>query len=59
MQPPFDPLRQLVFCGGRDLVSDVWVAGRQLLSEGQFTRLDWPGLAARLKAQAVQRGEAT
>jgi len=31
-------------------VSDVWVAGRQLLSEGQFTRLDWPPLAARLKA---------
>jgi 5-methylthioadenosine/S-adenosylhomocysteine deaminase len=59
MQPPFDPLRQLVFCGGRDLVSDVWVAGRQLLSEGQFTRLDWPGLAARLKAQAAQRGDAT
>ncbi len=47
-QPPGDPLRQLVFAGGRDLVSDVWVAGRHLLVEGRFTRLDWPALAARL-----------
>jgi 5-methylthioadenosine/S-adenosylhomocysteine deaminase len=47
-QPPGDPLRRLVFAGGRDLVSDVWVAGRHLLAEGRFTRLDWPALAARL-----------
>jgi 5-methylthioadenosine/S-adenosylhomocysteine deaminase len=50
MQPTLDPLSQIPLAGGRDLVSDVWVAGRQLLSEGQFTRLDWPQLAARLKA---------
>jgi 5-methylthioadenosine/S-adenosylhomocysteine deaminase len=50
MQPMLDPLSQILLAGGRDLVSDVWVAGRQLLSEGQFTRLDWPQLAARLKA---------
>ena len=30
-QPLSDPVTQLVLCGGRDLVSDVWVAGRQLL----------------------------
>ncbi len=47
-QPSRDPIGQLVFAGGRDMVSDVWVAGRQLLSEGRFTRLDWPGVAARL-----------
>jgi 5-methylthioadenosine/S-adenosylhomocysteine deaminase len=46
--PLQEPLRQLVFSGGRDMVSDVWVAGRQLLCKGQFTRLDWPSLAARL-----------
>jgi 5-methylthioadenosine/S-adenosylhomocysteine deaminase len=50
MQPTLEPLSQVLLAGGRDLVSDVWVAGRQLLSEGQFTRLDWPPLAARLKA---------
>lgn len=49
MQPPLEPLHQLLLVGGRDLVSDVWVAGRQLLCEGQFTRLDWPELAARLR----------
>jgi len=54
MQPPLDPARQVVLAGGRDLVSDVWVAGRQLLCEGRFTRLDWADLAARLKAPAAQ-----
>jgi 5-methylthioadenosine/S-adenosylhomocysteine deaminase len=58
-QPLVDPLRQLVYSGGRDLVSDVWVAGRQLLSEGQFTRLDWPDVAQRLRcaAQRAPTGE--
>jgi 5-methylthioadenosine/S-adenosylhomocysteine deaminase len=39
-QPLRDPVAQLVFGGGRDIVSDVWVAGRQLLSGGELTRLD-------------------
>ncbi len=52
-QPPDDPVRRLVFAGGRDMVSDVWIAGRQLLSKGRFTRLDWPGLAARLGIAAA------
>jgi 5-methylthioadenosine/S-adenosylhomocysteine deaminase len=56
-QPPYDPVSQLVFSGGRDIVSDVWVAGRQLLSSGQFTRLDWPSVAARLNtAQRLTSG---
>ena len=46
--PVYDPLRQAVLAGGRDLVSDAWVAGRQLLSGGRFTRLDWPELARKL-----------
>jgi 5-methylthioadenosine/S-adenosylhomocysteine deaminase len=41
-------LSRLVFAGGRDLVTDVWVAGRHLLNNGAFTRLDWPALAARV-----------
>jgi len=41
-------LSRLVFAGGRDLVTDVWVAGRHLLNDGAFTRLDWPALAARV-----------
>jgi 5-methylthioadenosine/S-adenosylhomocysteine deaminase len=44
----------LVFGGGRDIVSDVWVAGRQLLSEGEMTRLDWPAVADRAQAWAAR-----
>jgi 5-methylthioadenosine/S-adenosylhomocysteine deaminase len=53
-QPLSDPVLQLVFCGGRDSVSDVWVAGRQLVSDGELTRLDWPGVAARANAWAIR-----
>lgn len=49
-----DPVTQLVFCGGRDIVSDIWVAGRQLLSEGELTRLDRHGAAQRAGARATQ-----
>jgi len=50
--PISDPVTQLVLCGGRDIVSDVWVAGRQLLSDGETTRLDWAAVAERSNAWA-------
>lgn len=53
-QPVYDPLTQLVYSGGRDLVTDVWVAGRQLLAEGALTRLDWPGVRSRAEAWALR-----
>jgi len=53
-QPIGDPLAQLVFGGARDIVSDVWVAGRQLLSGGELTRLDWSDVAARSAAWAAR-----
>jgi 5-methylthioadenosine/S-adenosylhomocysteine deaminase len=59
-QPLNDPVQQLVFCGGRDIVSDVWVAGRQLLSEGELSRLDWSRVAAHAAAWTARmnsRGE--
>jgi 5-methylthioadenosine/S-adenosylhomocysteine deaminase len=46
-QPVNDPLAQLSLRGIRDMVSDVWVAGRQLVSDGELTRLDWNEVAAR------------
>jgi 5-methylthioadenosine/S-adenosylhomocysteine deaminase len=49
-RPPYDPVSELVFNGGRDLVSDVWVAGRHLLNDRAFTRLDWPDVSARVHA---------
>jgi 5-methylthioadenosine/S-adenosylhomocysteine deaminase len=53
-QPVGDPIEQLVFGGGRDIVSDVWVAGRQLLSGGELTRLDWSDVSARSSAWAAR-----
>jgi len=53
-QPIGDPLTQLVFGGARDIVTDVWVAGRQLLSGGELTRLDWPDVARRSAAWAAR-----
>lgn len=54
-RPADDPVRQLVFCGGRDRVSDVWVAGRQLLSDGEFTRLDWSAVSERANSLSMRR----
>jgi 5-methylthioadenosine/S-adenosylhomocysteine deaminase len=53
-QPLTDPVAQLVFCGGRDMVNDVWVAGRQLLADGEMTRLDWSAVVERVGAWAVR-----
>ena len=39
-QPVYDPAAQLLFAASRDQVSDVWVAGRQLVQEGRLTHLD-------------------
>jgi 5-methylthioadenosine/S-adenosylhomocysteine deaminase len=46
-QSPLDPLSQVVFNGSRDMVSDVWVAGRQLVSGGGYMRLDWAEVSRR------------
>jgi 5-methylthioadenosine/S-adenosylhomocysteine deaminase len=45
-----DPVAALAQNGARDIVSDVWVCGRHLLNAGEFTRLDWPDLRARVNA---------
>ena len=38
--PVADPVAALVGSGGRDFVTDVWVAGRRALSGGRLARLD-------------------
>ena len=38
-------LDALIQGAARELVSDVWIAGRPLLAEGALTRLDWPRAA--------------
>jgi 5-methylthioadenosine/S-adenosylhomocysteine deaminase len=39
-QPLYHPLSQLVYATGREKVTDVWVAGKQLLREKQLLTLD-------------------
>ena len=39
-QPLYDPVSQLVYTGSSQAVTHVWVAGKLLLQQGQFTHLD-------------------
>jgi 5-methylthioadenosine/S-adenosylhomocysteine deaminase len=39
-QPVYDPASQLVYATRADQVSDVWVAGRHLLDQGELTTID-------------------
>jgi 5-methylthioadenosine/S-adenosylhomocysteine deaminase len=39
-QPVHDPISQLIYAAGRQAVTDVWVAGRQLLQARRLTTLD-------------------
>jgi 5-methylthioadenosine/S-adenosylhomocysteine deaminase len=39
-QPLYHPISQLVYACGREQVDHVWVAGRQLVSDGNLTTLD-------------------
>ncbi len=49
-QPVHSPISQLVYATSRDQVTDVWVAGRQLLKGGQPTIADNDGILARATA---------
>jgi len=39
-QPVYNPISQVVYAAGRDQVRQVWVAGRQLIRDGEPTTLD-------------------
>ena len=41
-QPIFNPMSHLVYAMNRLQVSDVFIAGKQLLEKGEFTQLDLP-----------------
>ncbi|MCK5829605.1 MAG: TRZ/ATZ family hydrolase [Methylococcales bacterium] len=45
-QPLFDPISQIVYATGRHQVSDVWVAGRQLLKNRSLTTINGDDLKA-------------
>ncbi len=48
-QPVYDPVSQLIYTGGHDCVKHVWVGGKQLLEDGQLTRMDEQRLLATAK----------
>ncbi len=43
-QPVYDPISQIVYAAGREQVSDVWIAGRRLVSNSRVNCLDVPEL---------------
>jgi len=48
-QPVYDPVSQLVYASGREQVTDVWVAGQQLLKDRRLTTLDDHEILARTR----------
>ena len=46
-QPVYHPLSQLVYATGRDKVTDVWVAGKQVLRDRNLTTMDSHEIIAR------------
>lgn len=46
-RPLYDPISQIVYAGGRDQVSDVWVAGRRLLRDRELLTIDTEEIIAR------------
>ncbi len=39
-QPVYDPVSQIIYSANRNQVSDVWIAGKHLLKNGELTQLD-------------------
>ncbi|WP_092992270.1 TRZ/ATZ family hydrolase [Thiohalomonas denitrificans] len=55
--PVYHPLSQLVYAAGRDQVTDVWVAGRHVLRDGELTTIDVEALRARTAEWRKKLGE--
>ena len=46
-QPVYDPVSQLVYTARADQVTDVWIAGKHLLDNGQLAHIDTDNLLQR------------
>ncbi len=46
--PIYDPIAQIVYSAGRQQVTDVWVAGKQLLKQRRLTTINLADLKARI-----------
>ncbi|HSN22634.1 MAG TPA: TRZ/ATZ family hydrolase [Methylomicrobium sp.] len=47
-QPLYCPISQIVYAASRRQVSDVWVAGKQLLKRGELTTIELPALTHKI-----------
>jgi 5-methylthioadenosine/S-adenosylhomocysteine deaminase len=47
--PLYDPISQLVYATGRNQVTDVWIAGQQVLKERRLTTIDKGELCAKAR----------
>jgi 5-methylthioadenosine/S-adenosylhomocysteine deaminase len=48
-EPVYHPISQLVYATGREMVTDVWVAGRHLLKDRVLTSLDQRAVLAKAR----------
>lgn len=46
--PLFEPVSQIVYAANRQQVTDVWVAGKQLLKQGNLTTINTENLKAKI-----------
>ena len=53
-QPVYHPVSQIVYAAGRDQVKQVWVAGRQLIRDGEPTTLDSTAILEDAKAWGMR-----
>jgi 5-methylthioadenosine/S-adenosylhomocysteine deaminase len=51
--PVYDPVSHLVYCSSREHVSDVWIAGKQRLTDRVLNTID----ESRLKLDCIRIGE--
>jgi 5-methylthioadenosine/S-adenosylhomocysteine deaminase len=58
-QPLFDVVSQLVYATGRHQVTDVWVAGQQLLKQRQLTTMNESKITENTQRWASKIGQAT
>ena len=47
-QPLYDPVSQIVYAANRQQVTDVWVAGKQLLKKRNLTTINTEDLKAKI-----------
>lgn len=52
-QPVYDPVSQIVYAANRNQITDVWVAGRQLLKNRELLTID----EQQLKARTLEWGD--